>query len=891
MMEERYEPAAVERAAQEHWNSNRSFVARERPGVPKYYCLSMFPYPSGRLHMGHVRNYTIGDVLSRYMRMKGHNVLQPMGWDAFGLPAENAAIANGVPPAKWTRENIAYMKRQLQALGFAIDWERELATCDPSYYRWNQWLFLRMRERGIAYKKTGVVNWDPVDQTVLANEQVIDGRGWRTGALVEKREIPMYYLRITAYAEELLGALEGLSGWPERVRTMQSNWIGRSEGCEVAFPHAPDTQAALGATGGALKVFTTRADTLFGVTFAAVSAEHPLATAAAARDAKLAAFVDECRRGSTMEADVATLEKKGLPTGLHVLHPFTGEQVPVWVANYVLMSYGEGAVMGVPAHDERDFEFAQKHAIPIRTVVRPTGAAWEQVGAEWQAEYGEPGVTLASGEFSNLSSGDAVGAIARALEAKGLGGRRVQWRLRDWGVSRQRYWGCPIPLIHCPKCGEQAVPEEQLPVRLPEDLVPDGSGNPLAKLESFVNVPCPACGQPARRETDTMDTFVDSSWYFLRYASADQAGAPVDERVSYWLPVDQYIGGIEHAILHLLYSRFWTRAMRDLGLVKLDEPFGRLLTQGMVLNHIYSRSPAAGRRQYFNPADVEVLVDADGRRTGARLVADGQPVDYDGLGTMSKSKNNGVDPQGLVEKYGADTARLFMMFASPPEQTLEWSDEGVLGQARFLRRLWKAVHEHVSAGGMPAAGTAADVARAAVARSAPGAAAGTGAGAQLRRIAHQTLQRVGDDIGRRRTFNTAIAAVMELLNAVGRFEVPAGDAGAQALRHEALEIAVLALSPIVPHICHALWHELGHEGALIDERWPEPDQSALAQDTVELIVQVNGKLRGRVRVPSGADESVARSAALADADVQRFMGGVSPKRVVYVAGKLVNIVV
>jgi len=883
MMDERYEPAAVERAAQEHWNSNRSFAARERPGVPKYYCLSMFPYPSGRLHMGHVRNYTIGDVLSRYMRMKGHNVLQPMGWDAFGLPAENAAIANSVPPAKWTRDNIAYMKRQLQSLGFAIDWERELATCDPSYYRWNQWLFLAMRERGIAYKKTGVVNWDPVDQTVLANEQVIDGRGWRTGALVEKREIPMYYLRITAYAEELLGALEGLSGWPERVRTMQANWIGRSEGCEVAFPHAPDTQAALGAAGGALKVFTTRADTLFGVTFAAVSAEHPLAAAAAARDARLAAFVDECRRGSTMEADVATLEKKGMPTGLHVLHPFTGESIPVWVANYVLMSYGEGAVMGVPAHDERDFEFARKHGIAIQTVVRPTGAAWEQVGEEWLPEYGEPGVTLASGEFSNLASADAVGAIARALEGKGLGGRRVQWRLRDWGVSRQRYWGCPIPLIHCPKCGEQPVPQEQLPVLLPEDLVPDGSGNPLAKLESFVNVPCPACGQPARRETDTMDTFVDSSWYFLRYASADQAGAPVDERVRYWLPVDQYIGGIEHAILHLLYSRFWTRAMRDLGLVTLDEPFGRLLTQGMVLNHIYSRSPAAGRRQYFNPAEVEVLLDADGRRTGAKLVADGLPVDYEGLGTMSKSKNNGVDPQGLVEKYGADTARLFMMFASPPEQTLEWSDEGVLGQARFLRRLWKAVHEHVSAGPLAAPGT--------VAAAAAQAAQAGGAAAQLRRISHQTLVRVGDDIGRRRTFNTAIAAVMELLNAVGRFEVPAGDAAAQALRHEALEIAVLSLSPIVPHICHVLWHELGHEGALIDEPWPVADPAALAQDTVELIVQVNGKLRGRVRVPSGADESVARAAALADADVQRFMGGVTPKRVVYVAGKLVNIVV
>ncbi|HEX9473289.1 MAG TPA: leucine--tRNA ligase, partial [Steroidobacteraceae bacterium] len=623
-MQERYDPAAVERAAQIFWSTNASFAARESAGRGKYYCLSMFPYPSGRLHMGHVRNYAIGDALARFMRMQGLNVLQPMGWDAFGLPAENAAIANGVPPARWTRENIAYMKQQLQALGFALDWSREFATCDPEYYRWNQWLFLRMRERGIAYRKTGIVNWDPLDQTVLANEQVIDGRGWRTGALVEKREIPMYYLRITAYAEELLAALDGLSDWPERVRTMQANWIGRSEGCEVLFPYAEDTLAGLGATAAgsagaasALSVFTTRADTLFGVTFAAVSAEHPLALAAASRDPRLGAFVEECRRGSTMEAAVATMEKRGMPTGLHVRHPLTSEPIAVWVANYVLMSYGSGAVMGVPAHDERDFEFAQRHGIAVRTVIRPAGALWEQVGPQWQGLYAEAGVTVNSGEFSGLSSADAVAAISRALERRGLGTARVQWRLRDWGISRQRYWGCPIPLIHCAACGEVPVPDAQLPVRLPEDLVPDGSGNPLARSEAFLRCACPRCGQSARRETDTMDTFVDSSWYFLRFACTDQDSMPVDERAQYWLPVDQYIGGIEHAILHLLYSRFWTRVMRDLGLVALSEPFRRLLTQGMVLNQIYYRQAATGRPVYYNPAEVEARFDAGGKRVGA----------------------------------------------------------------------------------------------------------------------------------------------------------------------------------------------------------------------------------------------------------------------------------
>ena len=871
-MQERYDAAAVEQAAQAYWEQHQSYLAREDASRPKYYCLSMFPYPSGRLHMGHVRNYTIGDVLARFMRMRGCNVLQPMGWDAFGLPAENAAIANGVPPAAWTRDNIDYMRRQLRSLGFAIDWRRELATCDPEYYRWNQWLFLRMLERGIAYKRTGLVNWDPVDKTVLANEQVIDGRGWRTGAPVEKREIPMYYLRITAYAEELLAALDDLPGWPERVRVMQAHWIGRSEGVELAFPYAADTCSLLGADG-ALKVFTTRADTLFGVTFVAVSAEHPLAAAAAADNAPLAAFVDECRRGSTMEADVAAAPKRGMPTGLHVRHPFGGQPIEVWVANYVLMAYGEGAVMGVPAHDERDFDFARSHGIPIRTVVQSATGAYQLVGEQWQDAYREPGVLIDSGRFSGLESSAAIDAITAALEQLGLGRKRVQWRLRDWGISRQRYWGCPIPLIHCEQCGAVPVPDDQLPVVLPENLVPDGSGNPLLRDAAFVNVPCPACGRPARRETDTMDTFVDSSWYFLRFASADQKSAPVDERAKYWLPVDQYIGGIEHAILHLLYSRFWTRVMRDMGLVDVSEPFARLLTQGMVLNHIYYRAPAQGRRQFFNPAEVQAKFDAAGVRTGGVLLADQQPVEYGGLGTMSKSKNNGVDPQTLVEKYGADTARLFMMFAAPPEQSLEWSDDGVQGQARFLRRLWKAVYDHVAAGAAPA----------------PAAAAVPPAARELRRLAHQTLAKVTGDIARRRTFNTAIAAVMELLNAVGHY-ADSGDA-ARVVRQEALEIAVLALSPIVPHICHALWHALGHAGAVIDEPWPEPDPGALAQELVDLVVQVNGKLRGRVRLPAGAPRQVAVDAALADPDVQRFIAGKEIRRAVHVPDKLVNLVV
>jgi leucyl-tRNA synthetase len=889
-MDEIYDPAAVERTAQQYWEAHGAFAAREESPGEKFYCLSMFPYPSGRLHMGHVRNYTIGDVLTRYMRMQGRNVLQPMGWDAFGLPAENAAISNGVPPAQWTRQNIAYMRRQLQSLGFAIDWKREVATCDPSYYRWNQWLFLRMLEAGIAYRKTGVVNWDPVDQTVLANEQVIEGRGWRTGALIEKREIPMYYLNITRYADELLSALDGLPGWPERVKVMQANWIGRSEGCEISFPFAADTHRVMGLAGdkGALKVFTTRADTLFGATFIAIAAEHPIALAAGASDPALAEFIEECRRGSVMEADVATQEKKGMRTGLHVLHPFTAEPIEIWVANYVLMGYGEGAVMGVPAHDERDFEFAQKNGLSVVTVVGSKSGSYESVQAPWIDAYAEHGVTVNSGEFSGLEFQAAFAAIAAALESKGLGRKRVQYRLRDWGISRQRYWGCPIPIIHCGACGEVPVPDDQLPVVLPEELVPDGSGNPLAKTPSFYECACPRCGKPARRETDTMDTFVDSSWYFLRYPCPDQPDAMVDRRTDYWLPVDQYIGGIEHAILHLLYSRFWTKVMRDQHLVKIGEPFTNLLTQGMVLNHIYSVVQPDGRRRFFNPTDVETSRDAEGREICEVVVQNEVTirVEHQGLGKMSKSENNGVDPEGLVVRFGADTARLFMMFASPPEQTLEWSDEGVQGASRFIRRLWTAVQNHVAQGAAvnsTLSGLLPDGAHKfqAVALSA--------AQKEMRRVTHQSLARATDDIGRRRNFNTAIAAMMELLNAVGRFPDPS-PLGWQ-VRQEALETATLALSPIIPHVCHVLWGELGRTTALIDERWPEVDRSALVQDSVEIVVQVNGKLRGRVSLPVGADEAAAQEAALADEQVRKFIVDKTIRKVIVVPGKLINIVV
>jgi leucyl-tRNA synthetase len=824
----------------------------------------MFPYPSGRLHMGHVRNYTIGDALTRFMRMHGRNVLQPMGWDAFGLPAENAAIANGVPPAKWTFDNIAHMRAQLKSLGYGMDWKRELTTCRPEYYRWNQWLFLRMLEKGIAYQKTGVVNWDPVDKTVLANEQVIDGKGWRTGAIVEKREIPMYYLKITAYAEDLLDELNNMPDWPERVRVMQANWIGRSEGVRLGFPHSIGE-------GGVLWVFTTRADTIMGATFCAVAAEHPLADFAAQDNPKLAAFIEECKRGPALEAELAIQEKKGMPTGLHVRHPISGEPVPVWVGNYVLMSYGDGAVMGVPAHDERDFAFAKKYGLPIKQVIECQGRAYSL--AAWEPWYSEHGRCVNSGPYDGLDYEAAVDTVARDLQLKGLGEKRTTWRLRDWGISRQRYWGCPIPIIHCKGCGAVPVPDEQLPVILPTDLVPDGSGNPLLKDERFLNVKCPKCGAAARRETDTMDTFVDSSWYFLRFACADNDQAMLDYRVQYWLPVDQYIGGIEHAILHLLYARFWTRFLKEIGAVSFKEPFARLFTQGMVLNEVFFRKSDSGRIQYFNPADVTVSADKSGKGSVAVLKADGRQVESGGVVTMSKSKNNGVDPQVLVDEFGADTARLFIMFAAPPEQTLEWSNEGVQGAFRFIKRLWKAVYDHVSSGPTSALDKSAL----------------TEPQRALRRQSHQTLAKVTDDIGRRRTFNTAIAAVMELLNAVAKF--PQAAEQDRSVSQEALEIAVLTLSPIIPHVTHALWLRMGHSTALIDETWREVDAEALQSATVQMVVQVNGKLRAHITVAVDADQAAVRSAALADPNVQKFIGAAPVRKVIIVPGKLVNIVV
>ena len=842
-MQETYDPAAVEREAQGFWAERNSFRSLEDPTKPKFYCLSMFPYPSGKLHMGHVRNYTIGDVLTRFYRMRGYNVLQPMGWDAFGLPAENAAMANRVPPAKWTYDNIAYMKRQLRSLGFALDWERELATCRPEYYKWNQWLFTRLFRKGLAYKKTGVVNWDPVDQTVLANEQVIEGRGWRTGALVEKREIPMYFLRITAYAEELLKALDDLPGWPEQVKLMQKNWIGRSEGVRLGFEYELENKKHV------LWVFTTRADTLMGATFCAVAAEHPIALFAAKGDAKIAAFVEECKRGPAMEAELAQIEKKGMPTGISVTHPLTGEKIPVWVANYVLMGYGEGAVMAVPAHDERDFEFALKYKLPIKPVIRhPLG---DTVPAPWQPEYAEYGALINSGPYDGLSYQQAVDRIADDLKKKNLGEKQVQWRLRDWGISRQRYWGCPIPIVHCPKCGDVPVPDDQLPVKLPEHLVPDGTGNPLTKLASFVETDCPSCGTAAKRETDTMDTFVDSSWYFARYACPDQHQAMVDERARHWMPVDQYIGGIEHAILHLLYSRFFQRLMRDEGLQEVAEPFTNLLTQGMVLAESYYRD-VDGRRQWIHPSDVVVQRDAKGKITSAKT-KEGHNVVYDGIGTMSKSKNNGVDPQHLIEKYGADTARFFIIFASPPTNTLEWSDEGVDGAYRFLRRLWKFA---AAAGSLPEQSSK-----------------------EARFEIHSVLKQANYDM-QKHQFNTVASAGMKILNALER-----------SPSREGLSMLLRLLSPITPHITHHLWRALDFGEDIMKAAWPEPDPTALEQDEVELVVQVNGKLRGSIRVPKAADRAAIEELARANPNVQRFVAGQNVKKVVVVPGRLVNLVV
>ncbi len=869
-----FKPAEIERAAQAAWNAADAYRVTEDPRRPKFYACSMLPYPSGKLHMGHVRNYTINDMLARQLRMKGMNVLMPMGWDAFGLPAENAAMKNRVPPAKWTYDNIAHMKGQMQAMGLAIDWSREVATCSPAYYKWNQWLFLKMLEAGIAERRTQVVNWDPVDQTVLANEQVIDGRGWRSGAPVEKREIPGYYLKITQYAEELLEHVhQHLPGWPERVKLMQENWIGKSEGVRFAFPHQIKGADGKPIGDGRLYVFTTRADTIMGVTFCAVAPEHPLALHAAQTNPAVAAFIEECKAGGTTEAELATQDKKGVPTGLTVEHPLTHEPVPVWVGNYVLMSYGDGAVMGVPGHDERDFAFAKKYGIDILQVIHVDGEPhfsydhWQ----EWYADKAR-GVTVNSDNYSGLHHRQAVDAVAKSLAAKGLGEKKTTWRLRDWGISRQRYWGTPIPIIHCDDCGSVPVPEKDLPVVLPEDLIPDGSGNPLNKSAAFLNVACPKCGKPAKRETDTMDTFVDSSWYFMRYCDPKNDLAMVGAGTQYWMPMDQYIGGIEHAILHLLYARFWTKVMRDLHLVKVDEPFTRLLTQGMVLNHIYSRKGDKGGIEYFWPHEVENTFDEGGKITGAKLKSDGSAVSYEGVGTMSKSKNNGVDPQELIDRYGADTARLFVMFASPPEQTLEWNDAGVEGANRFLRRLWNFGAKNAEAihGAGAVGGTLDEAAKA------------------LRREVHTVLRQVSYDYERMQ-YNTVVSGAMKLLNALEGFK-----GNAPAVLREGFGILLRALYPACPHTTWVLWQKLGYGkqiGELLDAPWPQVDEAALLQERIELMLQVNGKLRGAIQVPADADKAAIEAAALASPDFQKFSQGLAIKKVIVIAGRLVNVVV
>lgn len=816
-MESEYKPKQIESEIQQYWDDNKVFKAIEDPNKEKYYCLSMFPYPSGRLHMGHVRNYTIGDVISRYQRMQGKNVLQPMGWDAFGLPAENAAIKNNVPPAKWTRENIDYMRDQLKRLGLGYDWDRELATCDADYYKWEQWLFTKLYEKGLVYKKTAAVNWCPNDLTVLANEQVIDGCCWRCDTAVEKKDIPQWFMKITDYADELLDELDNLEGWPEQVRTMQRNWIGRSQGVEVSF--------GLEGRDEKLDVFTTRPDTLMGVTYVAVAAEHPLAAEAAINLENVAAFIKECAMTDTAEASMETMEKKGMDTGLKAIHPISGDRVPVFIANFVLMGYGSGAVMAVPAHDQRDYEFANKYGLSINQVIAPVAA--EECDLSKEA-FTLKGTLINSAEFDGLTSEEAFEKIAAYLEAKGSGQKRTTYRLRDWGVSRQRYWGAPIPIINCEQCGEVAVPEKDLPVVLPEEIEFDGVGSPIKKMPGFYETTCPGCGGKAERETDTFDTFMESSWYYARYASANNDEAMLDERANYWLPVDQYVGGIEHAILHLLYARFFNKLMRDVGLTTNDEPFENLLTQGMVL------------------------------KDGAK---------------MSKSKGNTVDPQGLIEQYGADTARLFMMFAAPPEQSLEWSDAGVEGASRFLKRLWRLAFEYVETGHTAALDTAAlnDAQKA------------------IRLVTHETIAKVGDDIGRRFTFNTAIASVMELMNALSKFKDDSEQG--RAVMRESLQAITLLLSPIVPHITHEIWKVLGEEGLLLDQAWPEVDETALVKDSLQIIVQVNGKLRSRIEVAATAGKDDIETAALADTNVMKFTEGKQIVKVIVVPGKLVNIVV
>jgi leucyl-tRNA synthetase len=875
-MQEKYNPSEVERAAQAHWTARDAYRVTEDPRKKKFYACSMLPYPSGKLHMGHVRNYTINDMLTRHLRMSGYNVLMPMGWDAFGLPAENAAMKNNVPPAKWTYENIAYMKQQMQAMGLAIDWSREVATCDPSYYKWNQWLFLKMLEKGIAYRKTQVVNWDPVDQTVLANEQVIDGKGWRTGAPVEKREIPGYYLKITDYAEELLDHVKNkLPGWPERVKLMQENWIGKSEGVRFAFTHAiRDWQGNL-IGDGRMWVFTTRADTIMGVTFCAVAPEHPLATQAARNNPRLAAFIEECKKGGTTEAELALREKEGMPTGLVVFHPLTEEPIDVWVGNYVLMGYGDGAVMGVPGHDERDFAFALKYNLPIMQVVHVDGEHYDyKHWHDWYADK-ENGVTINSGIYSGFSYKDAVKAVAHALEQKDLGAMKTTWRLRDWGVSRQRYWGTPIPIIHCEEHGAVPVPEKDLPVVLPQDCVPDGSGNPLNKREDFLACKCPICGKASRRETDTMDTFVDSAWYYMRYCDPKNDKAMVADGADYWMPMDQYIGGIEHAILHLLYARFWTKVMRDMGLVKIDEPFVKLLTQGMVLNEAFVRVGEKAGKQYFWAHDLDIVRDEHAKVISATAKADGLPVTYEGWTTMSKSKNNGVDPQALIEKYGADTARLYTMFTAPPEATLEWNDAALEGSFRFLRRVWNfgyKLGEHRS----------------------PAKAKATSRQAKaLRFEIHSVLKQVDYDY-QRMQYNTVVSGAMKLLNALEDFKNDGSD-GDRAAADEGFGILLRALHPVTPHIAQELWQGMGYAkvygSELLDAPWPKVDDEALKQDEIELVLQVNGKHRGSVLVPASASKQEIEKLAVASEAFMAFAPGASPKKIIVVPGRLVNVVI
>ncbi|MFT5176545.1 MAG: leucyl-tRNA synthetase [Gammaproteobacteria bacterium] len=862
MIDEQYDPGAIEAAVQADWEATSAFEVSEDSTKEKFFCLSMFPYPSGRLHMGHVRNYTIGDVISRYQRMKGKNVLQPMGWDAFGLPAENAAIKNNVPAADWTYSNIEYMKGQLKRMGFAYDWSRELATCRPDYYRHEQWLLGRMFEKGLMYKRLAEVNWDPVEQTVLANEQVdAEGRGWRSGALVERREIPHWFLKITDYAQELHDALDDMPGWPEEVRKMQRDWIGRSEGAEVTFEMAEG--------GEPLTVYTTRADTLLGVTYMAVAAAHPLASAAAQDNNAIAEFVDECRRGGTSAVQIETMEKRGMALGVEVIHPITGDRVPVWVANFVLMGYGTGAVMAVPGHDTRDHAFAKNYGLPIKQVIAPADGSEINIATEAFVAYGQ---LVNSGEFDGLSSDEGKTRVAQWLEERGKGARTVNFRLRDWGVSRQRYWGCPVPMVVCETCGSVPVAEQDLPVVLPEDVQHVGHGSPLNDLPEFLQTTCPKCGGPAMRETDTLDTFTESSWYFARFASAG-ADTMLDERAKYWMPVDQYIGGIEHAVLHLLYSRFWNRVMRDEGLVDCDEPFTNLLTQGMVCAETFYRTDADGKFTWYSPKELVMDRDERGKVVGARLAEDGEPVVVGRVEKMSKSKNNGVDPQDMVDRYGADTVRLYMMFTAPPDQKLEWSDTAVEGSARFLRRLWKRVYEHLSSGpaGVLEVGSLTEDER------------------TLRRHVHETIAKVGDDIGRRYTFNTAVAAVMELFNAVikAKDDTP----NARAVQREAIESMLLMLAPIVPHAAQVMWAALGNETAVIDAPWPEADASAMVRDSLELVVQVNGKLRARIEVAADAEKADIEASALAHENVVRYIEDKTVRKVIVVPGRLVNVVV